>query len=211
MKWSVALFGHNKWRYELRENKLTTVKLSMGINYQGIEQFREEQVHLTVSRHVDEPTDYDTEKYFVYACTGCEKREIPGDVIAFKPYEHRNKWTPTERKQFLIVTIDGLTRAQMEALCEPYYDLVDVGYKETEDGKTEVLLGILKERRFNIPVDDLKVLDVASSKMLDKEQLYVPSIRDISKLDYYDKKNNRYVIEADGLNLIQPIFIEDKK
>lgn len=209
MKWTVALFGHYKYRYELRENKLSTVMLSMGKNYQGIEQFREEQIHKTVSRHVKMPTDYDTEKYFVYECTGCDKRAMPGDIIAFKPYG--KSWTELEKKQFLIITIDGLTRAQMEALCEPYYDLENVTYIEHEDGKTEVVPGILKKRRFHIPIDDLGKLGVDKSKMLDKEQIYVPAIRDVSKLECYDKKNARYVSETDGLNLIQPIFVKDKK
>jgi hypothetical protein len=51
------------------------------------------------------------------------KRAQPGDVVAFKPWEDRNQWTPNERAEFLIVTVNGISKSQMEALCELEYDL----------------------------------------------------------------------------------------
>jgi hypothetical protein len=51
------------------------------------------------------------------------KRAKVGDVIGFHPYEERHKWTPNEKRLFLIVTIDGPTREQMEAMCEQEWDL----------------------------------------------------------------------------------------
>jgi len=54
---------------------------------------------------------------------GCERRAQPGDMIAFKPFEREDTWTPTERKEFLIVTMEGPTKSQMDALCEVYWDL----------------------------------------------------------------------------------------
>lgn len=54
---------------------------------------------------------------------GWGKRAQIGDIIAYKLYEDAWRWTPNERKEFLIVTVDGPTLEQMEAMCEQKYDL----------------------------------------------------------------------------------------
>jgi hypothetical protein len=52
---------------------------------------------------------------------GWEKRPEPGDIVAFK--SSGQDWTDTEKKEFLMVTIDGPEQSQMNALCETYFDL----------------------------------------------------------------------------------------
>ncbi len=50
---------------------------------------------------------------------GWEKRAMPGDIVGFKPFgESRHL-----RRERLYVIIDGPSRNQMFALCEPYWDL----------------------------------------------------------------------------------------
>lgn len=57
------------------------------------------------------------------------RRAKPGDIIAVRPLGHR--WTPTEKKEFLIVEIDGLEENQLQGVVEPYWDTVN-GYKVYE-------------------------------------------------------------------------------
>lgn len=120
-KWSIALFGHNKHRYELREIGATPTQMPMGENYLGIMQYKREMIHRVASRHVEMPTGFDKNNLFVYCVAGGEKRAVPGDIIAIRPIGH--KWTPTEKSQFLIVTVEGFGHAQQRALTEPVFDL----------------------------------------------------------------------------------------
>lgn len=100
--YSVALFGHFKPRFYLQDK--TT----------GI----------TVKAFFNEPTDFDIYKFRVHSVDGWEKRCVPGDIIDFKPLDEADKWTRKERSAFLIVTIDGVTREQLEGgLIEPEWDL----------------------------------------------------------------------------------------
>jgi hypothetical protein len=71
---------------------------------------------------VDDPVEY----------AAAIKRAQPGDVIAFKPWDERNKWTPNERAEFLIVTIDGLTEEQMNGLVEQEWDLTSYEKMKTQ-------------------------------------------------------------------------------
>jgi len=50
-------------------------------------------------------------------------RAVAGDLVDFKPYDQEHIWTPLERTQFLVVTIDGPTLEQMTALKECIWDL----------------------------------------------------------------------------------------
>lgn len=104
---SVALFGHYKPRFYLQNKK------------SGI----------TVQTFVEEPIDFDASKYKLHHCSGWEKRCEPGDIVAFRPIEDADKWTPKERSAFLIVTIDGVTQQQLEGgLTEANWDINS--YKE---------------------------------------------------------------------------------
>lgn len=120
-RWSAALFGHHKHRYELREKEATLKRMPMGKNYQGIMQYRDELVNEVVGRFLEMPTGFNEDKLFVYAVTGWEKRAVPGDVAAIEPLGH--KWTPHERRRFLIVTVDGLGLDQISGLIEPVFDM----------------------------------------------------------------------------------------
>ena len=52
---------------------------------------------------------------------GWERRAMPGDLIAFKPYGE--DWTDNEKRHFLIVTIVGFTEEHWDALAEHLWDL----------------------------------------------------------------------------------------
>lgn len=122
-RWSVALFGHHKHRYELREKEAILKRMPMGNNYRGVMQHRDELVHKVVGRFVEMPTGFNEDKLFVYHVTGWEKRAVPGDVVAIRPWSERGRWTPHERHRFLIVTIDGPRQNQLAGLIEPVFDL----------------------------------------------------------------------------------------
>ena len=143
---------------------------------------------------------------------GWEKRAVPGDIIAFKPIEHESRWTPTERKEFLIVTIDGVSRDQMEALCEEYWDLNTWKEYDPKDIVADIDIptpqDIVKKRRFNIPVIDLVSTGVNETAMLDKKYLYNPKLSDFTKFSCIDKINSRYINITDGLNMIEPLIIK---
>jgi hypothetical protein len=180
------------------------------------------KIQKTISRHVELPTEFDSKKYFVYNVLGWEKRAEPGDVIAFKAYRHqigivgysklheygRDTWTETERKHFLIITLDNLEYAQMPGICEPYWDTNSYKFPDVYPEKAEAFYPTqaLKKRRFNIPLDDLKQIGVDETKMLDTNTEYMPDLRDIQKIECRDKLNERYVLESDQLRLIEPVM-----
>jgi hypothetical protein len=223
------------------------------------------EINQVVSRHVEMPIGFNAEKLFIYNVTGWEKRAEPSDIIAFKGYRMqkgivgyskfhkygKDVWTEKERKEFLIVTLDGLDNIQIEGICEPLWDTdsyeiynplsfqdwetmmiqkinqkpnatqalyvfnlkKDEWYQEYIEAEKEASAyptKHLKKRRFHIPVNDLKILGVNEEKMLDKGMEYVPDVRDIQKVEGFDKLNNRYVFESDKLNLIKPIIYGGK-
>lgn len=236
-KWSVALFGHNKPRYELREIEFIYHVPVVGHGYYGEAFFYKASsftevgrgyagtgyheltsslveaasllIQKTVSRHVDVPTNFDDKKYFIYNVLGWEQRAQPGDIISFK--SDGQIWTLTEQKEFLTVTLDNLEKSQMEALCEELWDITDYPTMDNEgiDEQKELYpLSHLKKRRFNLPVNDLKNLGIDETQMLDKEIVYSPNIRDIDKLEAFDKLNDRYVSPEDQLQLIKPVIVK---
>jgi len=253
-KWSVALFGHHKPRFELREKELSKIKQivahgyhrdpyyylassfsEVGKGYAGtgyhkmtldINLAANTEINKTISRHVEMPVGFDTEKYFIYNVTGWEKRAEPTDIIAFKGYRMqkgivgyskfhtygKDVWTEKERKEFLIITLDNLDNKQIEGICESVWDLDSYKIPPEFPEEPEELYPTehLKKRRFHIPMNDLKVLGVDEGRMLDKQLEYVPDIRDIQKIESFDKMNSRYVLESDGLNLIRPIIYGGK-
>lgn len=169
-KWSVALFGHDKPRFYLQDK--VTGK--------------------TEERHVIDPdiVGYDTDKYKKHVVTGWEKRAVPGDIIAFKPYKAGKLWSDLEEAHFLIVDIDGPTESQMVALCELYYDTIN------PDINTH-----LRKRRFNIPIADLISAGVNEIDMKNKGKRYIPSVA-FTKTDCFDKLRDRKVRNSDKLNLM---------
>lgn len=146
-KWSVALFGHHKPRFELREKKLSKIKQVVAHGYHGepyyylassfteigkgyagtgyhsmtpdIKLAAETEINQVASRHVEIPIGFNNEKLFIYNVLGWEKRAIPGDIVSSRPY--KANYPPSAGS--LIISVDGLERGQAEALCEPYWDL----------------------------------------------------------------------------------------
>ena len=150
-EWSVALFGHYKSRYELREIEKVPIKQVVAHGYHGEPWYYEEAsfigpglgyadtgytrmtpdigkaaftlVDKVVSRHVDEPTGFDDKKYKIYNVMGWEKRAEPGDVISLIPLTHESKWVPNEEKEFLIIQLADITPEQIPGIIEPIWDL----------------------------------------------------------------------------------------
>jgi len=253
-KWSVALFGHHKPRYELREREwsdyipivsrgyhgephyyLADSFTELGAGYGGtgyhalttdIGKAGTVRMQKTISRHVELPIGFDEETCWIYNVIGWEQRAEPGDIIAYKAYRSqkgivgysklheygRDTWTEKERKEFLIVTLDNLEEIQMPAICEPVWDTdsYDIPEEYPEEPIELYPTKHLKKRRFHLPINDLKQIVVDEAKMLDKQVEYMPELRDIQKVESYDKLNERYIIEADELRQIQPIIYGGK-
>ena len=111
--WTIALFGHWKYNWVLFET----------------------EHNISVARFVDEP-EWDSENkgwivdhqfmpssvYDLRQMTGNEKREVPGDIVAFK--QSGQDWTELEKRHFLIVDFSGPeTPEEMLALSEIEWDL----------------------------------------------------------------------------------------
>jgi len=192
-KWSVAIRAIDTPRYYLRRT----------------------EDGRTVSWHQEEPRDFDEKLFFVHECIGWEKRLEFGDIVAFKPYEmtgrmphysarHRwghDVWTEQERKTYTIVTLDGLELEQMFALCEAYYD-TSIIISDKEEGFPDEYF---KKRRFKLLEEDLDVLGADIARMKNKEDAYMPSMRDIVKEDNWDKLRLRKVASTDNLRPIDPL------
>ncbi len=217
MKWSVALFGHYKYNYELREIEQTTVRLSKGVNYQNLELFEIVKINKTVGRFVERPDSYDDSKYFVYEITGNERRAKPGDIIALRPFDKAN-WTPTEKKHFLIVTIEGdLLPEKIPGITEPIWDLNSYPIKSADEIDWTLVNPDLKQlelypekhikkRRFSLPLTTLESAAIDIDKMLDINTEHERSDKIFDKLQSFDKLNDRNILETDGLNTIQPVI-----
>lgn len=208
--WSVALFGHYKPNFEVRGKKLTAVTRPMGYR-KGRVLYGEVLVNLVVSKHIEEPQDIDLDQYFVYRITGNEKRAKPGDIVSVKPIERANTWTLTEKKHFLIVTIADLEKDNLPGTVEPYWDISD--YPE-DKGRYEYFLhpySYLQKRRFGFSIKDLKDMNIDTSRMLDKEDDYVPQIEAIKKIDIFDKVNVTRVSKDAELRLIDPVIYNPEK
>ena len=135
-KFSVAIFGHEKPEYYIRrvgtfEQVVQEPAIVKG-KPQLISRIAVQTDPAVALVLADEFVEYDDEirsgdfrfpkpDYYLYEVTGRIKRAIPGDVIAWKPFEDAHRWTDTERKEFLIMTIDGPDN--IEAMMEPEWDL----------------------------------------------------------------------------------------
>jgi len=208
--WSVALFGHDKPDYY----------------------YLDKETGLRTAEFVGEPTRKILSNEKLHVCTGNEKRVKPGDIVAFMPTDH--KWGKEEIKGFLIIEVEGLTRNQMEALCEPYWDLMSVLTVEeatekfimswqiyrpeesyTQDDLAEFIanypgIGFPSEyshkRRFNIQMSDLENWGIDIEKMKDRDLSYVPRFGVIDYKQCFDKLRNRKILKTDGLNMIKSIY-----
>jgi hypothetical protein len=117
-KWSVALFGHDKPNYTMIETCLDTAVAS----FVDAPPYHDMLPSTGFSGWLDGTVEFPDHVYHLHSRTGNEKRTVPGSIVGFKPFENAY-WSPAERRRFLIVGIEGLSRRQMEALCEPEYDL----------------------------------------------------------------------------------------
>lgn len=125
--------------------------------------------------------------------SGWERRAQPGDIIAVRPIGEHNRWTETEKREFLIVIIDDFEFPQIGGLLEPLWD---------PDSFPVIPL---KKRRFNIPLSDLEEMGVDLPRMLDRNEVYSPSIAPIKKIQVYDKLKKRKASKDDHFNLINLI------
>lgn len=103
---------------------------------------------------------------------------------------------PQAEKDAKLAWWNSLTNQQKDALYDSYI----------EDRKQDCRYPTqyIKKRRFNISLADLSSAGVNIGRMQDPSDLYDPQPAFI-KLDCFDKKNGRKVIETDGLNVIQPL------
>lgn len=190
--WSAALFGHYKPRYYLRDRRSG----------------------LILSAHVAEPAAvWNPAEVFLHPVDGWEYRAEPGDIIAVRPHEERDRWTDLERKQFLIVTLDDFEEANLGGLVEPRWDTdsypqipEDAIKKLVAEGKAADLRPAkhIKKRRFHLTLDDLRDHGVDIDRMLNKELRYDPDLEPFARPKCYDKLNDRYARKADGFNPLAP-------
>ena len=147
---------------------------------------------------------------------GWERRAEPGDIISVRPYSEHSFWTPTERKEFLIVTIDDFELSQLSGLTESKWDTESYIVVPENEVRRLIAKGeyvelypskYINKRRFNITLDDLRDAGVDINKMLDKEVQYSPELDPIFKVKCYDKLKNSYSKKGDKFNLIPPIKI----
>ena len=147
---------------------------------------------------------------------GWERRAEPGDIIAVRPYSEHSFWTPTERREFLIVTIDDFDLSQTSGLLEPEWDTNsfpilpddEVNRLRSKGERVELHPSkYIRKRRFHVNIDDLRDLGVDIDRMLNKEIQYTPEIDPINKTKSYDKLKKRYARKIDGFNLLPPITV----
>ena len=133
------------------------------------------------------------------------KRAQPGDVIAFKPWEDRNIWTPNERSEFLIVTIDGPTSEQMDALLEQEFDLTSyevLNAEKTNYEQCRFPRDYTNKRRFIIDLTDLAAKGVDIDRMVDRSDQYDPQ-PEFTHLEIYDRVKKNKVKVTDELKRIK--------
>ena len=99
-----------------------------------------------------------------------KKRMKEGDVVAYKP--HPWAWGKKEIKQFVIVTIDGLTEEEARAKCEPAYGKVISAADAPGPPQREILL----KHAHQIPLAALKTLhpEIDLKKIRDTKVSYQP-------------------------------------
>jgi len=119
-------------------------------------------------------------------------RAKKGDIIACKPAPH--EWGEKEKKQFLIITMDGLNEEEAHALCKMDWERPD-GTPENPDDLGE----LLNKRRHKIDLDKLGIT-IDEGKLLDESLDYQPvkdskkefKIDEAGDIDLiYDKKDKK--------------------
>lgn len=141
---------------------------------------------------------------------GWERRAEPGDIIAFRPISEHGFWTPTERREFLIVTLDDIEIEHLEGLKECHWDTDSYQIPEglearlIAEGVHDTILPsrYFKKRRFQITLDDLRDRGVDIDKMLNKELFYNPEIETIKRVKCYDKMKKGYAAKSDKHKLM---------
>ena len=157
---------------------------------------------------------------------GWEKRAVPGDLIAMKPYGQ--DWTETEKKEFLVVTIEGPSNLQLSGLRELYWNMESyMPYNPIKKTAFEILqprddydfylemeqqrcchpTDHVKKRRFHISLDDLKKIGVDSARMLDMDKVYAPDLSIIDMTDISDKLRSRKIRHDDGLRELDELTV----
>lgn len=174
MKWSVALFGHYKPEYHIVEigeftqivDGRTIVHTTRPVAFVLKDEFVEYENHYRSGDFI-----YSKENHVLKAVGGNEFRARPGDIIAYKP---QNIWSENERREFLIVTIDGLSEGQMEALCEAYFD--PASYDAFNPDTIEEYLRKVKAKMLLHPGVTPNNIELRFA-MMDHEELYKRYIR----------------------------------
>ena len=112
---------------------------------------------------------------FDFAIAVCDEseshRKKEGDIIAVKPSPWQ--WGKKELDQYLIVTIDGLTKEEADKLCIPKFETGEDWWPSGELSQPN----IVAKRRFKISFDILKAnfdnsIDLV--KVRDKQIKYQP-------------------------------------
>ena len=146
---------------------------------------------------------------------GWERRAFPGDIVAFKPIEQEFTWTDTEKKEFLIITIDGPTENQMLGLCEPQWDLTSyrpfAPDKDLATFVTRMQARIAVKRTASDPDMLKRMLDDLESK---KDLLYAEHIeatRERSRFPMQHFKKRRFHIPLttlESLGVVLPVMLD---
>lgn len=80
-----------------------------------------------------------------------------GDIIAVKPYPW--SWGAMERKNYAIVVVDGLTKAEALELCQPLYKDDTPMIDHDEDEKTPMVENeIIKDHKYKLDFSAVKTL-----------------------------------------------------
>ena len=91
---------------------------------------------------------------YEFAIAVCDEAEThrkkEGDIIAVKPSPWQ--WGKKELDQYLIITIDGLTKEEADKLCIPQFETGEDWWPSDELPQPK----IIAKRRFKISLDTLK-------------------------------------------------------
>lgn len=159
--------------------------------------------------YIERPTEFDRRLYRVHACPDWQVRARFGDFIDFKSYADRHIWTEIERTRFLIISMTGTTKSQMQAFKEPYWDVtsikqnIDQAYVDNFPEGMENRLMPNKhfaKRRMMIPEATLINFGADMNRVKDLNDDYVPNMPFIEKTEFYDKMRERKVLGSDKHN-----------
>ena len=168
------------------------------------------------------------QKHNPVICAGYEKRATKGDLIAYKAVG--GIWTDGERNSFNIVILDGITEPQMEALLEQYYDAdsypdyVPISFEQfyidqlikadqkIDPTKVIALIEANKDVYYQNYLKSIQEYCSFPGKYLKKRRFMILEKDIAKKISYtkvWDKLNNRYVSELDGLTFIKPLTVSE--